>query len=59
MMSANEVAAIIVNGVAKRKRTLIMTGQGKLTVFLQKMFPKLLDILVYNHFKKEKDPLFK
>lgn len=59
MMSANEVAAIIVKGVAKRKRTLIMTGQGKLTVFLQKIFPKLLDTLVYNHFKKEKDPLLK
>jgi len=59
MMSSNEVAAIIVNGVAKRKRTLIMTGQGKLTVFLQKTFPSLLDRLVFNHFKKEKDPLFK
>lgn len=59
MMSANEVATIIINGVVKRKRTLIMTGQGKLTVFLQKIFPSLLDRLVFNHFKKEKDPLFK
>jgi short-subunit dehydrogenase len=59
MMSANEVAAIIVNGVEQRKRTLIMTKQGKLTVFLQKIVPSFLDRLVFNHFKKEKDPLFK
>ncbi|MDA9555370.1 SDR family oxidoreductase [Pelobium sp.] len=57
MMTAEEVAIIIVDGVEKRKRQLIMTGQGKLTVFLQKLFPAWLDQLVYNHFKKEKDPL--
>ena len=59
MMTANEVALIIVNGIAERKRQIIMTGQGKLTVFMQKFFPKWLDILVYNHFKKEKDPLIR
>ncbi len=57
MMTAEEVAVIIIDGIEARKRTLIMTGQGKLTVFLQKIFPKWLDQLVYNHFKKEKDPL--
>ena len=57
MMSAADVAVVIVDGIVNRKRTLIMTGQGKLTVFLQKIFPKLLDYLVYNHFRKEKDPL--
>jgi len=59
MMTAEEVAEKIVNGVSKRKRELIMTGQGKLTVFLQKTFPSLLDKLVYNHFTKEKDPLIR
>ena len=57
MMTAEEVATRIVNGVEARKRTLIMTGQGKLTVMLQKILPKFLDNLVYNHFKKEKNPL--
>lgn len=57
MMTAEEVALRIVNGIVKRKREVIMTGQGKLTVFLQKLFPKWLDQLVYDHFKKEKDPL--
>jgi len=38
---------------------LIMTAQGKLTVFLNKVLPSLLDGMVYNHFTKEKDPLIK
>lgn len=57
MMTAEEVGVIIVDGVQNRKRQLIMTGQGKLTVLMQKFFPAWLDKLVYNHFKKEKDPL--
>jgi short-subunit dehydrogenase len=57
MMSSNKVAEIIVNGVEQRKRSLVMTFQGKLTVFLNKLLPAWLDGLVYNHFTKEKDPL--
>jgi short-subunit dehydrogenase len=57
MMTAEKVAEIIVRGVVSRKRTLIMTGQGKLTIFLNKLLPAFLDGLVYNHFTKEKDPL--
>lgn len=59
MMSSEEVAQIIVKGVEHRKRSLIMTSQGKLTVFLNKVLPGWLDGLVYNHFTKEKDPLIK
>jgi len=59
MMSSDQVAEIIVRGVELRKRSLIMTAQGKLTVFLNKVLPAYLDALVYNHFTKEKDPLIK
>jgi short-subunit dehydrogenase len=59
MMSAEEVAKIIADGVENRCRTLIMTGRGKLTVLLSKFFPALLDKLVYNVFAKEKDALLK
>jgi short-subunit dehydrogenase len=59
MMTAEEVAKIIANGVENRARTLIMTGQGKLTVLLSKLLPGLLDKLVYNVFAKEKDTLLK
>ena len=59
MMSSEEVAQIIVRGIEQRKRSLIMTAQGKLTVFQNKVLPAWLDGLVYNHFTKEKDPLIK
>ncbi len=54
MMSAEECASLIANAVTKRKRHLIMTfKEGKLTVFLGKIFPSLLDKLTYNHMAKE------
>jgi dehydrogenase/reductase SDR family member 7B len=55
MMSAEEVAARILKATRQRKRDLVMTTQGKLTVFLNKWLPGLTDRLVLNHFKKEKD----
>lgn len=59
MMSTDEVALIIANGVENRSRTLIMTGQGKLTVFLSKFFPAFLDAQVYKVFSKEKNSLLR
>lgn len=53
LMSAEEVAKAILNGIKRRKRTLILTTQGKLTVWINKLFPSLTDKLVFNHFKKE------
>ncbi|TAF74040.1 MAG: SDR family oxidoreductase [Bacteroidetes bacterium] len=55
IMSAKEVADIIYMGVQKRKRDLVMTSQGKLTVFLNKFAGGFMDKMVYNHFAKEKD----
>jgi short-subunit dehydrogenase len=55
MMTAEEVALKIFSAVKKRKRDLIMTTQGKLTVFLNKWFPAFMDKMVYNHMAKEKD----
>lgn len=59
MMTAEEVAVIIADGIVKRKRTLVITGQGKLTVWLNKLLPSLADKLVFNHFTKEKNALIK
>lgn len=59
MMTAEEVAIRIANGILARKRTLIMTGQGKLTVWLNKLLPALTDSLVFKHFTKEKNALIK
>jgi short-subunit dehydrogenase len=53
LMSAEECALIILKAVEARKRTVIMTGQGKLTVWLNKLLPGLADKLVFKHFAKE------
>jgi NADP-dependent 3-hydroxy acid dehydrogenase YdfG len=55
LMSAEECAGIIISGIEKRKRSIVMTTQGKLTVLINKLFPSLADKLVYNHFLKEPD----
>jgi len=60
LMSAEECAKIILDGVEQRKRTIIMTGQGKLTVWVNKLFSGLADKLVFKHFLKEPgSPLLK
>ena len=59
MMSSEEVANRIRKAVEKRKRTLVMTTQGKITVLLNKIFPKLMDKIVYKHMAKEPDSPFK
>jgi len=55
MMSAQKVAHKIARAVAKRKRRIILTSQGKLTVLINKLFPNILDKMVYKHFAKEPD----
>ncbi|TKC06585.1 SDR family oxidoreductase [Pedobacter polaris] len=59
MMTSEAVAEIISDGIANRKRTLIMTGQGKLAVWMNKLFPKFTDKKVFELFAKEKNPLIK
>ncbi len=53
IMSAEAVADEIVKALKLRKKELVLTRQGKLTVFLSKFFPSLLDKLVFNFFAKE------
>jgi len=55
IMSAEAVAEAIFAAQQACKRDLVLTGQGKITVFLNKWAPALMDKLVYNHFKKERD----
>jgi len=53
MMTAEECADHIYNATVKRKRTLILTTQGKLAVFLNKWLPGMADKMVYNVMAKE------
>ncbi len=53
MMSAEECAHHIYVAVVKRKRTLVLTGQGKLAVWLNKWWPSMAERLVYYVMAKE------
>lgn len=59
MMSADEVAERIYLAVIHRKRDLVMTMNGKLTVLLNKFIPGWMDRVVYNHMAKEPGSPFK
>ncbi|MEM9981807.1 MAG: SDR family oxidoreductase [Bacteroidota bacterium] len=59
MMTAEEVAEHIYKAVTQRHPSLVLTRQGKLTVFLNKWLPKKwMDKLVYNSLAKEPDSPF-
>jgi dehydrogenase/reductase SDR family member 7B len=54
MMRAEDVAERIYSAAVKRKRDLVLTTQGKLTVWLDKFFPSFMDKMVFDHMAKEK-----
>src|SRR4029079_18942856 len=53
MMTAEDCAKRILSAIEKRKRTIVMTFQGKRTVFMNKFFPGLADKMVRKFFYKE------
>lgn len=53
MMTAEECARHIYRATVKRKRIIILTAQGKLAVWLNKLFPGLADRMVYNVMARE------
>jgi short-subunit dehydrogenase len=52
MMSAEECARHIIYAIEKRKRTLVLTFNGKRTVLMNKFFPSLADKFVRKFFFK-------
>ncbi|TVR82068.1 MAG: SDR family oxidoreductase [Chitinophagaceae bacterium] len=55
IMSAEEVSQRVLKAILKRKKIIILTTLGKLTVFLNKWFPGYMDKLSFNHMAKEND----
>jgi short-subunit dehydrogenase len=53
MMTAQECARHIYRATVKRRKVIILTTQGKLTVFLNKWFPGWMDKIVYSVMAKE------
>ncbi|MBS1664313.1 MAG: SDR family oxidoreductase [Bacteroidetes bacterium] len=50
LMTAEECARHILHAIEKRKRTLILTFLGKITVLMNKVAPSLADRLTYKHY---------
>ncbi|NJN41478.1 MAG: SDR family oxidoreductase [Flammeovirgaceae bacterium] len=55
MMTAEECAKHIYQATVKRKRSLVLTAQGKIIILLNKWWPALADKIVYGYMAKEKD----
>lgn len=58
LMQPEEVAAVMVDMIRHRKAEVVLTLQGKLTKWLNKLMPRLVDQMVYNVVSKEKDSPF-
>jgi short-subunit dehydrogenase len=59
MMKPEDVAKKIADAICSRKQILVMTLEGKMIVLLNKLFPFMLDRIVYNQLAKEPDSPFK
>jgi len=53
MMTAEECARHILKAIKNKRRTLVLTFQGKQTVFLNKFLPGIADRFVKNFFFKK------
>lgn len=57
MMTAQEVAVAIADAALNRRRSLVLTNQGRLTVTLKKFLPGWVDKQVHKLFAREKGSL--
>jgi len=55
LMPAPACAHEIIKAIEHRKRTLVLTFNGKRTIFMNKLFPSLTDKLVYKFFFKNNE----
>ncbi|PKP21789.1 MAG: short chain dehydrogenase [Bacteroidetes bacterium HGW-Bacteroidetes-21] len=58
MMTAEEVACHLADGMLDRKKTIILTRKGKLTAFMYKLFPTFTEKQIFKHMSKEPDSPF-
>jgi short-subunit dehydrogenase len=59
LMSAAACSRHILRAIERRKRTLILTFLGKVTVFINKVAPSLADRLTYKHYYNKKGEFVK
>jgi short-subunit dehydrogenase len=59
LMSAGDCSRHILRAIEKRKRTLVLTFLGKVTVLINKVAPSLADRLTYKHYYNKKGEFVK
>jgi len=59
LMTAEECARHVLRAIQRRKRTLVLTFLGKVTVLINKVAPSLADRLTYNHYYNKKGEFVK
>jgi short-subunit dehydrogenase len=59
LMTAQECARHILKAIERRRRTLVLTFLGKVTVLINKMAPSLADRLTYRHYYNKKGEFVK
>jgi short-subunit dehydrogenase len=59
LMTAAECARHITRAIARRRRTLVLTLLGKVTVLINKLAPALADRLTYRHYYNKKGEFVK
>jgi len=59
LMSAADCAGHILKAIERRRRTLVLTLLGKVTVLINKLAPALADRLTYNHYYNKKGEFIK
>lgn len=59
LMTSEQVADNIIHAIEKRKRSVVMTLQGKLAVWVNKLFPSFADKKVFDVIAKEPNSPFK
>jgi short-subunit dehydrogenase len=55
LMTAEDCAGFILDGITAKKRTVVLTSEGKLAVWLNKLLPALADKMIYKRFLNEPD----
>ena len=58
MMTAEKVAEYLARGLARRKREMVLTPLGRLTVLVHKFLPWLTDKVEFSYMSKEPDSPF-
>jgi short-subunit dehydrogenase len=59
MLSPEKVARIIAWGIHRRRRNIIISLQGKLSILFQRIIPKVIDKILYGYMAREANSPFR